>query len=135
MSKGYFRAGVDYEWSGWENIDFVNTYLRTRNSGRYSAGVEFPSLGLNKGTTKMVLYRFGGEYRESYMVIDNIPINYAAVTLGAGFPMKGYLSVINVSLELGQNGTTQKDLFRERFITLNLDLALKDWWFRKRKYD
>ena len=81
------------------------------------------------------MYRFGGEYRESYMIIDNIPINYGAVTFGAGFPMKGYLSVINVSLELGQNGTTQKDLFRERFITLNLDLALKDWWFRKRKYD
>jgi hypothetical protein len=98
-------------------------------------GVEFPSLGLNKGTTRMVLYRFGGEYRESYMIIDNIPINYGAVSFGAGIPMKGYLSVINISLELGQNGTTQKDLFRERFVTLNLDLALKDLWFRKRKYD
>jgi hypothetical protein len=135
MTKGYFRAGIDYEWSGWENIDFVNTYLRTRNSARYSLGVEFPSLGLNKGTSRMVLYRFGGEYRESYMIIDNIPINYGAISFGAGIPMKGYLSVINVSVELGQNGTTQKDLFRERFITLNLDLALKDWWFRKRKYD
>jgi hypothetical protein len=135
MSKGYFKAGIDYEWSGWESIDFVNTYLRTRNSGRYSMGLEFPSLGLNKGTTRMVLYRFGAEYRESYMIIDNIPINYGAVTFGAGIPMKGYLSVINVSLELGQNGTTSKDLFRERFVTLNLDLALKDWWFRKRKYD
>jgi hypothetical protein len=126
---------VDYEWNGWESIDFDNTYLRTRNSSRYSVGVEFPSLGLNKGTTRMVLYRFGGEYRESYMIIDNIPINYGAVSFGAGIPMKGYLSVINISLELGQNGTTQKDLFRERFVTLNLDLALKDWWFRKRKYD
>jgi hypothetical protein len=135
VSKGFFRAGADYEWSNWEVAEFTNSYLRTRNSSRYSFGVEFPSLGLNKGTSKMVLYRFGAEYRESYMIIDNMPINYGAVTFGAGIPLGGFLSVINVSLELGQNGTTRKDLFRERFVTLNLDLALKDVWFKKRRYN
>jgi hypothetical protein len=64
-----------------------------------------------------------------------MPINYGAVTFGAGIPLGGFLSVINVSLELGQNGTTRKDLFRERFVTLNLDLALKDVWFKKRRYN
>ena len=48
------------------------------------------------------------------MIIDNIPINYGAVTFGAGIPDERYLSVINLSLELGQNGTTKRDLFRER---------------------
>ena len=135
VSKGFFRAGVDYEWSNWENVEFTNSYLRTRNSGRYSFGVEFPSLGLNKGTSRMVLYRFGAEYSGSYMIIDNIPINYGAITFGAGFPLKGVISVLNASVELGQNGTTKKDLFRERFVTINLDLSLWDLWFRKRKYD
>jgi hypothetical protein len=135
MSKGFFRAGADYEWSNWENVEFTNTYLRTRNSSRYSFGVEFPSQGLNKGTTRMVLYRFGAEYRESYMIIDNIPINYGAVTFGAGIPLKGVVSVLNFSLELGQNGTAKKDLFRERFITLNIDLCLRDLWFMKRRYN
>ena len=69
MSKGYFRAGVDYEWSGWENIDFVNTYLRTRNSNRYSFGVEFPSLGLNKGTTQNGLIQIW--WRIPRIVYDN----------------------------------------------------------------
>jgi len=83
----------------------------------------------------MVLYRFGAEYIGSYMIIDNIPINYGAITFGAGFPLKGVISVLNASVELGQNGTTKKDLFRERFVTINLDLSLWDLWFRKRKYD
>lgn len=135
MSKGYFRAGVDYEWSNWEEVAFTNTHLNTRNSNRYSLGVEFPSLGLRKGSGKMVFYRFGGEYRESYMIIKGIPINYRAVTIGAGLPLKGVVSVINFSIELGQNGTTKRDLFRENFITLNLDLSLRDIWFRQRKYN
>jgi hypothetical protein len=89
LGKGFFSAGVDYEWSSWKDIEFTNNYLQTRNSNRYSFGVEFPSPGLNKGTGKMIFYRFGGEYRQSYLVIDNTPIDYRAVTLGAGLPLKG----------------------------------------------
>jgi hypothetical protein len=97
--------------------------------------VEFPLQGLNKGTGKMVFYRFGGEYRQSYLVIDDTPIDYRAVTIGAGIPLKGFLSIINVSLELGQNGTSKNGLFKENFVTLHLDMSLKNLWFMKRKYD
>jgi hypothetical protein len=135
VNKGFFRAGFDYEWSNWEEVEFTNTHLNTRNSSRYSLGVEFPSLGLRKGSGKMVFFRFGGEYRESYMIIKGVPINYRAVTVGAGLPLKGVVSVLNFSLELGQNGTIKRDLFRENFITLNLDLSLRDMWFIKRRYN
>ncbi len=80
VNKGFFRAGFDYEWSNWEEVEFKNTHLNTRNSSRYSLGVEFPSLGLRKGSGKMVFFRFGGEYRESYMIIkgspDQLPRSY-----------------------------------------------------------
>jgi hypothetical protein len=135
VNKGFFRAGFDYEWSNWEEVEFKNTHLNTRNSNRYSLGVEFPSLGIRKGSGKMIFFRFGGEYRESYMIIKGVPINYRAVTIGAGLPLKGVVSVLNFSLELGQNGTIKRDLFRENFVTLNLDLSLRDMWFIKRRYN
>ena len=135
VNKGFFRAGFDYEWSNWEEVEFINTHLNTRNSNRYSLGVEFPSLGIRKGSGKMIFFRFGGEYRESYMIIKGVPINYRAVTIGAGLPLKGVVSVLNFSLELGQNGTIKRDLFRENFVTLNLDLSLRDMWFIKRRYN
>jgi len=50
---------------------------------------------------------------KSYLVIDNTPIDYRAVTIGAGLPLKGILSVINISVELGQNGTTKTDFLRK----------------------
>jgi hypothetical protein len=135
ISKGFFSAGIDYEWSKWEDVKFTNNYLQTRNSNRYSFGVEFPSPGVNKGTGKMILYRFGGEYRQSYLVIDDTPVDYRALTIGAGIPLNGAISTANVALELGQNGTTKGGLFKESFITLHLDLALRALWFEKRKYN
>jgi hypothetical protein len=128
-------AGIDFERSNWSSINFKNPLIETRNSNRYSFGVEFPSLGLRKGTARMFLFRFGAEYRESYLIIDNIPINYRAVTFGTGIPLKGALSAINVSFEVGQNGTIRKDLFRETFFTLHLDMSLRDIWFRKTRYE
>jgi len=134
IEKEYFRIAADYERSNWKDIRFENLYLHTRNSQRYSLGVEFPSQGLNKGTGKMILYRFGAQYRQSYMVIKNIPIDYYSVSMGAGLPLKGAISTVNLSLELGQNGTTKKGLFRENFINLHIDLSLRDLWFMKRRY-
>jgi len=82
----------------------------------------------------MIFYRFGAEYSESYMIIKGIPVNYRSVSLGTGIPVKGFLSVLNLSFELGQNGTLQGGLFKESFCTFRVDISLKDIWFMKRKY-
>jgi hypothetical protein len=135
MSKGFFKAGIDYEWNNWQDVEFSNVYFQTRNSNRISLGIEIPSQGLRKGTNKMLFFRIGGEYRQSYLLINNIPIDSRLLTLGAGLPLKGSLSAINVSLELGQIGTTKKGLIRENFIMLHLDMSLRDLWFMKRKFN
>lgn len=134
FEREFFKAGVDFERSIWEGIEFENSRIRSRNSDRISAGVEFPSFGPNKGTNRMFLYRVGAEYRGSYFIINNTPINYYAVTFGTGIPLKGVLSVVNVSLEVGQNGMKKRDLFRENFATIHIDLSLRDLWFIKRRY-
>jgi hypothetical protein len=134
FERKFFKAGADFERSVWEGIEFENSRIRSRNSDRISAGVEFPSFGPNKGTNRMLLYRIGAEYRGSYYIINNTPINYYAFSFGTGIPLKGVLSAVNVSLELGQNGVKKKDLFRENFATLHIDLSLRDLWFIKRKY-
>jgi hypothetical protein len=135
VSKGYFSAGADYEWCNWENVKFSNHLIIPRNTNRYSLGVEFPSLGLRKGTGGMFMFRIGAEYSESYQVIDGVPINYRAITFGTGIPLRGVLSVFNLSFEVGRNGSTEKEFFLENFYNLHLDISLRDWWFKKRKYD
>jgi hypothetical protein len=135
VTKGFFKAGIDFERSDWKNIEFSNIYFQTRNSNRYSFGTEFPLPGDRKGTVKMIFLRFGGDYRQSYLVINNIPINCGTLTLGTGLPLKGTLNGINIALELGKIGTTKSGLIREDYIGLHLDMSLRALWFEKRKYN
>jgi hypothetical protein len=134
FGKDYFRGGIDYENRRWGQMEFENPLLKSRNSNRYSFGIEIPSLGMRRGGGKMLFYRFGAEYCESYMVIKGNPINYRSFSFGTGIPVKGLLSVLNLSFELGQNGTLQSGLFRESFCTFHIDISLKDRWFMKRRY-
>ena len=135
VSKGFFRAGVDFERSDWMDVEFTNVYFQTRNSNRFSFGSEFALPGNRKGTGKMIFLRFGGEYRQSYLLVDNIPIDGGTITLGTGLPLKGTLNAINIAIELGQIGTTQRGLIRENYIGVHLDMSLRDLWFRKRMYE
>lgn len=36
-----FKAGFDYEWQNWSTVRFSNSRAHTRNSSRYSLGVEY----------------------------------------------------------------------------------------------
>ena len=134
FEKDFLRGGVDFEHRNWKGIEFANPLLESRNSNRYSFGIEVPSLGVRRGSSKMIFYRIGAEYSESYMVIKGIPVNYRSVSFGTGIPARGILSIINLSVELGQNGTRQGGLFKESFCTIHFDISLKDIWFKRRMF-
>jgi hypothetical protein len=134
VQKKYFRGAIDYETSRWSGLEFTNPLLITRNSNRYSIGLELPSHGNRNGSARMIFYRAGAQYSESYMLIDGHAINYRSVSAGVGLPVKGYMNVVNLSLEAGQNGTSRGGLFRESFLLLHVDLSLKDLWFVKTRF-
>ncbi len=134
LERNHFRAGIDFETKKWSGLDLNNSLLATRNSNRYSAGIEIPSAGAGRGYNNIFLFRIGAEYNKSYLIINGTPINYKAVTFGTGIPLGRALSVINLSMEIGQNGTTRNNLIKENSYVLHIDLSLKDQWFVKRRY-
>jgi hypothetical protein len=134
LSKKYFRAGLDYERANWSEVNFNRSLMQTRNSNRYSLGLELASYGSSGSSNNLIYYRFGAEFSESYLIIDQNPINYKSISFGTGLPVAGKLSVINISFELGQNGTKNNGLIKENFYKLNIDISLKDFWFMKRLF-
>ncbi len=130
------RAGFDFEMQNWSVIEFSNPLLNTRNSERYSMGMEYTPKPICKYFGLGCLtYRLGAYYKKSYLVIDDIPINSGALTFGTGIPLKRDLSIINLSLELGQNGTLENGLISEKYWLVHLNITLHDLWFQKSKYD
>jgi hypothetical protein len=130
------RIGFDYERRDWSIVNFTNPLLSSRNSERFSAGVEYlPFKKYRDPFYRKLSYRLGAYYNKPYLLIDGNPIDTRAITFGVGIPVKNTYSLINLSFEYGRNGTLNNNLIREDYFLINLNLSLRDIWFQKPKYD
>ena len=127
IKKGYnFRAGFDYNWENWSNINFSNPNLDTRNSNRFSFGVEY-SPGQKYNLLKSLFYRLGANYKNSYLEIDHTEINSTGVNFGIGIPC-GERSMFNFSIEYGEEGTLRKGLIKNSYWMFYLNFSIHEIW-------
>lgn len=129
LKKGEnFRAGIDYEWGNWSNINFTNPNLETKNSNRFSIGMEYcPKTKKNDKWFNNLFYRFGANYKNSYLKIDDTPINSAGINIGIGIPYDN-TSSINMSVEYGEEGTLNKGLIKNKYWTFYFNISLHEFW-------
>ncbi|MFN8208588.1 MAG: hypothetical protein U0T82_14445 [Bacteroidales bacterium] len=130
------RAGFDYEWQESDKLHFSNRQIETRNSERFSLGLEFlPSKRAKQVFLKDLYYRLGMGYTKSYLVLDGIGLNRMAVTAGFGLPVGPNNNLVNFSFEYGRYGSMYHNLIREDYLVIHLNYSLKETWFLKRKFN
>lgn len=119
------RFGGDYEVDYWSAVRFSNSHFRAKDSRRYSCGVEY-SPGATDGGPEVMSYRLGGNFRSSYLEIDNTSINSFGIIVGAGI----FATVVhlNVSLEYGEEGTLRNGLVKNSYWMLYLSVSLRQEW-------
>jgi hypothetical protein len=129
-----FRAGIDYQWKNWERSSFRNSNLVTKNSNRFSFGLEY-SPGAHRDETwfETFYYRIGAYYHNSYLQIDKTRINSKGINIGVGIPYDE--NMINLSLEYGEDGTLDKGLIKTNYWMLYLSISLFDFWITNPRND
>jgi hypothetical protein len=106
------------------------------NATRFTVGGYYiPNYKSFTNYFERIVYRGGFRFENTGLVINNQPIEDAAVTLGLGLPLRGAFSNVNVGFELGNRGTQKGGLVREHYMNFSIGLSLNDRWFQKRKYD
>lgn len=106
------------------------------NATRFTVGGYYiPNYKSFTNYFERVVYRGGFRFENTGLVINNQPIEDAALTLGLGLPLRGAFSNVNVGFELGNRGTQKGGLVREHYMNFSIGLSLNDRWFQKRKYD
>ena len=95
----------------------------TPNSNPYSSYIQ------------RITYRAGFKYEKTGLIINSQSINDVGMTFGAGLPVTGSLSNVNVGFEFGKKGTTEANLVQENYFVLNFSFSLNDKWFVKRKFN
>lgn len=134
LNKFLFVA--DYVQQNWSDTKFFGVSDSLSDSRLISAGLEYiPNSASLNNYFNRVRYRIGGYYSNSYMNINNNQINDFGITFGFGFPLRKTKTSFNLSVELGQRGTTTNNLIKEKYANICLNLTLHDFWFFKRKIE
>jgi hypothetical protein len=80
-------------------------------------------------------FQFGGFINNSYLQVNNTPINEFGITAGMGGKLTGNL-LYTLSVEGGERGTTAQNLIKENFLQFTFTLTYRDFLFSKgHKYD
>ena len=127
---------ADVLTNGWDDITFPDEFSKTTTRTRYALGVEYiPNNRNPKSYVSRVRYRFGGHLLNDYLVINNYQLKDFGISFGAGFPLKRSKTSLNVAFELGQRGTTDYGLVKERYFNVYLNITLHELWFMKQKFE
>ena len=136
LSNFNWKIMVDYRNNNWKEYKLFGVNDDLENSNRWALGFEYvpDKKSINK-YYKMVRYRLGIYSSKTYLNLRNQQLDEKVVSFGFGLPLKRSGSLLNLSMELGQMGTTNYDLIKESFARFKIGFIFSDIWFVKRKYD
>lgn len=134
------NAVMDFAITNWSKFNFLDNVNNFSDNYRIGFGVNFVPEKYAAGSgafLKKLNYRVGANYQTGYINVNNTTVSSYAVTAGIGFPVGfGRLSsMVNVSAQYGQMGTTNNNLIKENFWKINFGFTFSDRWFQKFRYD
>jgi hypothetical protein len=136
LSNEHWKIMADYKSDNWEEYNLFGINDDLENSSRLALGFEFvPDKKSINRYYKMIRYRLGMYSSKTYLNLKNQQFDEKAITFGFGLPLKRSGSLVNLSAELGQMGTTDNGLIQESFARFKIGFIFSDTWFIKRKYD
>jgi hypothetical protein len=135
-------AGIDAGIQDWSEYKSFGESDSLTNSFRLATGIRYkPSESTSATYWNRAKYYGGAKYNKTYLQLRDMPLNEYGITFGIGLPVRRTAlgkswSYLDIALEAGQRGTTDKSLIREQYIRMVIGFNLNDdTWFIKRKYD
>ncbi len=134
--KNRWMIGLDANWQNWETFNIDNRPDSLQNAWNIAVGGEFTPkhTSITKYWSR-VTYRMGVRYNQTYLNLYGQSINEFGISFGLGLPLPRSLTTIDLSLEVGQGGTTAKNLIQETFVNFTVGVSIYERWFVKRRYN
>ena len=127
---------ADYSLQNWEDYRLFNESDNLNNSMRISGGIQYtPEFNSVTKYYKRMQYRLGGAYSNIPLTLNDTQLKEMSMSFGFGIPVRKSRTKYDVSLTLGQRGTTDNNLIKEQFVRVGLSVSYDGIWFVKRKYD
>jgi hypothetical protein len=125
----------DYYRQDWTGSMSGENYSTTNASSMHFGAEYQPDASAIRGYHKLMTYRVGGYYSNSYLKVNDYQLTDYGITFGIGLPVRTLKSSLNVAFTLGTRGTTEYNLVKENYGIVTFNVTLHDLWFRKRRFD
>ena len=127
---------ADYSMQNWADYTLLGESDDLSNSMRLSGGLQYtPEFNSVTKYYKRMQYRLGAAYSNTPLTLNDTQLKEMSVSFGFGIPVRKSRTKYDVSLTLGQRGTTDNSLIKEQFVKFGLSVSYDGIWFVKRKYD
>lgn len=140
-----WRLEFDYTRSDWSksNLDnavgFANkgeSTFSTTFSQSFKAGFEIvPNRNDIRYYMRRCSYRVGAYYDRDYYKLNGHTVNSYGLTFGMTLPVFRWYNGISIGVDLGQRGSKDNNMIRERYAMLVVGFNIHDIWFQKPKYE
>ena len=122
------------QWSNYKNfedeIDGLNDRTEFALGGSY-----IPDAFSVNNYLKRITYMVGINYQKTPYLVNDQDINDFGINFGVTLPLRN-LSRLSLAFKVGERGTTDNELIRERYFRAYLGITVNDnKWFIRRKFD
>ena len=135
-TQGQWLFVGDYSVQNWSDYEIFGEMDSLKNSTRISSGLQYtPDINSVTSFYKNCHYRLGISLFTTPLQINNIQLEDRSISFGIGIPIKRNKSTYDLSIVLGERGTTSNDLLKEQYIRFGFSMSFEGIWFVKRKYN
>lgn len=127
---------ADFTYQPWSKAKYatLESFESGRLADRYriAAGLQYTP-AYRGGYFKRVSYRLGGFYNRDYIMVRNNNVRDYGVSLGFGFPVPAFKTMVNLGLEYRHRQAYPTPLLKENYFNITLGINFNEMWFRKNK--
>ena len=129
-----FTIAADYTHQDWTSFDIEGENHTTLQESTFlGAGVEFVYDKYSTRFFRTIHYRAGFHTEDTYLQLNGTPIKNQGITFGVGMPLRSSM-ILNVACDMGYRGTTDNNLYKEKYFLMHFNVTIHDVWFVKRKF-
>jgi hypothetical protein len=126
----------DFRFQQWSKFSFLGAPDSLVDSWKVSGGIQYiPNDRAIKSYLQTVHYRVGFHYDHGYLKLNGTNITDIGASIGFGLPIRKAGTLLNFTLEGGNQGTTKNNLLLEKYFRIMIGFTINDRWFIKTKYE
>lgn len=132
--KQKFTVAADVQFQNWAKSQYFQRTDTLNNRYRVALGFEYIPKQFDRSYTNNIRYRAGVNYNRSYLNINGHHLNEVGVSVGAGLPLRGNKSMVNLALEYTMLQAPGTNYLKENYLKFTLNMTINELWFFKNKF-